>query len=102
VNDRALGDAAHSNEELSEAGWHFVSGGLNAFTCEGGEALEGAAHEGMNAKEIVHATHVVADAHEMAWDTGSTIVGDKEKLPTFGNIIPWIANGAGRKDEGRQ
>lgn len=107
VNDHNRGDDARAKEEAVEAAWHGSSALIDVATLEGGNEVNAshkalhAAHEGMNAREIVHGVHTAVNGAELAWDTTSTLLrglgGTSEQLPFFGGVIPWLANGAGKE-----
>jgi hypothetical protein len=84
--DAGEGNTASAHRQEAEAISHTANAGLNAILPEG---------------SMAERVHQIGDTHEAAWDFTSTLVGDDEKLPFFGGIVPWIANGAGREGERR-
>lgn len=74
---------------------------IGADAAKGVNAVAHAAQGAEDAEFFLHATHLLADTSEAAWDLTATMYqlmsGDDEKLPFLGGLVPWIAGGAGRE-----
>jgi hypothetical protein len=96
--DSAHGRTAAAAHQTAEAEWHAASAALNASTGDFGP-LANAAHEASGAEKTVETIHNIVDAHEASWDLASSVVGDEEKLPFFGGIVPWAMRDGHRGGE---